>query len=162
MILFCRIKILQRFNLYLQRTGIVGCQTVNGFTDNRQVRDICIIDACTILSSTVIALTVQTGRGNCFEVKVDKKRQVCLIGVILYLYCFGKVCSTGAHLLIGRVGYISVCISHPGSFYPFYLLQKMFGSPKTSPCQINLFHWLHITSPFRLICRFTGTGQATY
>ena len=140
MILFCRIKILQRLNFHFQRAGVVGSQTANGFTDNRQIGCIGIINACAILSTTVISLTVQTGRVNCLEIKVDKKRQGHLIRIILYFYGFGKVRSTCTDLLIGRIGYISVCISHLGNFYTFYLLQEMFGSPETSACQINFFH----------------------
>lgn len=64
MIIFCRIETLQLLNLHFQRTSIISRQTVNGFTDNRQVCGIYIIDACAVLSTPIIALTIQTGRIN--------------------------------------------------------------------------------------------------
>ena len=73
MIIFGEIEVLQRLYLYNQRTGVVGSQPVNGFTNNGQVGGIRIIDTRAILCTSIPPLLIEAGRVNRFEIKVDKE-----------------------------------------------------------------------------------------
>lgn len=68
MVIFSRIKILQRFCFHYYRARILFPFPVYGLLDDGTVSGIGIINSCPILGADIIALPVDGGRVNCFEI----------------------------------------------------------------------------------------------
>ena len=71
MIVFCRIKVCQWLHFYGNRTLILGSQYLNSLINDKHIGFIGIINPCSVLRTTVIPLSVEAGRVDCFKIQIE-------------------------------------------------------------------------------------------
>ena len=139
-ICFGGIVIPEAFDLRDDLSGIVRLYRRNIAPYFEFVRRVNIVDACPVLCSYVVSLTIARRRVD--DAKKQRKYvfKAYLIFIITHPYRFGKIRISAAHIFIGRangppIGLADLRTDHAGN-----LIIIPLHAPEAAACQKNFFH----------------------
>ena len=139
MIILSPVKILQRPLLDRQLLRILRLHGGIDRIDDGQVTGVHIIDARTILRSTVVPLLVDAHGIDGFEIQFQQQLQGNDRGIIHDPDGLRKTRQICANILITRILRMSVGIAGLGFQDTAYLLEIVLGTPKTTPGHVDFF-----------------------
>ena len=122
--------------------------------DDCLVSAVGVIDSRAVLSSHVVALSVDACRVNSLEIHFKQKLQRYLVWIVSDMDSLGKASLVSADFLVSGILGCAVGIAYLSVHYAVNLLEVMLSAPETTSSKIDFFELsvFHIRLFYVLMC----------
>ncbi len=138
-VFFGRVEVGEGFHFHAEGLGVVGGFLVEGEADEGEVVGCGVVDAGAVACAVVVALAVEAGGVDGFEIHSEQEEEADAGGVVAHMYGFGIAGGVGIDLFVGGVGSVAVGKAHLGGENTVDLTQEVFGAPKATGSKIDFF-----------------------